>query len=195
MKAVMAEFLIRWPCPAAVDEDHHLSRMLLLFSDCRDLAPSMMRKAGDTVARTPHRPTVMPSASEIIGAVETIMADRAAKQNAMMRDEAVQRGQPMPTNDRAAAYHRANVACMAKGMKVMQTDDGELYKLGDKGERRGIRPDGSAIVPFFRHDGQVEGVPAGWYVRQEDVAALARCYSEYGAGYELRGAKIVERVA
>lgn len=87
-KAVMAEFLIRWPCPAAVDEDHHLSRMLLLFRDCRDLAPGMMRKAGDFVARIPNRPTVMPSASEIMGAVESIMADRAAKQAVAQRAEA-----------------------------------------------------------------------------------------------------------
>lgn len=194
MKAVLAEFLIRWPCPVATDEEHYLARMTLLFADCGDLAPGMMRKAGDFVARVPNRPTVMPSASEIMGAVEAIMADRAAKQAAMQRAEMQERGQAGPMiGDKAAAYHRANVRCLQRDFRVMQTDDGELYRLGDPGERRGIRHDGSAIVPLFRHDGEVEGVPNGWYVRQEDAAVLDACYAKYGARYRMQGAKVVER--
>lgn len=89
IKAVMMEFLIRWPCPAAADEGHHFTRMLMLFWDCRDIAPGMLRKAGDAVARTPNRYNVMPSASEIISAVETIMEERAVKQRAEQRNSAI----------------------------------------------------------------------------------------------------------
>lgn len=94
-------------------------------------------------------------------------------------------------NDRAAAYHRANVMALSKGFRVMQTDDGELYRLGDPGERRGIRSDGSAIVPWW-HDkaGDDDKVPPGWYVRQEDAATLDACYRQYGAAFHMRGASI-----
>ncbi len=193
MKAVMAEFLIRWPCPASTDEGHHLARMTLLFADCRDRSPGMMRKAGDVVARTPHRPAVMPSASEIITAVEAIMADRAAKQEADKRQAAADAGRPLPpVGDKAAAYARANLDAIRKGWRVMQTDDGSLFRLGDPGEMRCVRRDGSAIVPFHRKDGEVEGVPAGWYVRQEDVEVCAACYRHYCAGFHLQGARVVE---
>lgn len=191
---VMTEWLVRWPCPASHDEEHYVRRMCLLIWDCRDLQPALLRKAGDYVARIPNRPTVMPSASEIMGAVEQLMAARAAKQAAAMRQEAQERGQPMPAiGDKAAAYHRANLRHMeATGGRVMQTDDGELFKLGDRGERRGIRPDGSAIVPFFHHRKDAsDTIPQGWYCRQEDVAALSECYRRYGAEFILRGAMVV----
>jgi hypothetical protein len=177
---------LRFPAARDVDQRQYQARLDYLANDTAHIAVPLLRAACDRVAQTAKG---LPYASELLAAAAQLVEERQRVQPSGTS------GQATATNDRAAAYHRANVACMAKGMRVMQTDDGELFKLGDRGDRRGIRPDGSAIVPFFRHDGQVEGVPAGWYVRQEDVAALARCYSEYGANYELRGAKIVERVA
>jgi len=191
MKAVMAEFLIRWPCPAAADEEHHLARMLLLFSDCRDLSPGMMRKAGDYVARIPNRPTVMPSASEITGAVEAIMADRAAKQAAMQRQE-WQEARPAnrPQMDTRLIRHAEINRNRSDGFAV--ADDGSMFRMGCD-ERRGIRADGTVIAPWFHHaKGDDDAVPPGWYCRQEDAAALADCYRRFGSQYRLRGCMIVE---
>ena len=193
-KAAVYEFGIRWPCPRDVDPDRYEARLKLLARDCAELAPGLLRKAGDKVARIPGRFNVLPSASEIHQAANELIAERAARQNAEQR-EAFNATGGVQIGDKAAAYHRANAACLAKGMKVMQTDDGELFKLGDKGERRGIRPDGSAIVPFFRHEGEVEGVPAGWYVRQEDAATLARCFNEYEADFHMAGARVLRNAA
>lgn len=99
------------------------------------------------------------------------------------------------TTDKAAAYARSNLDCIRKGVKVMQTASGELFKLGDRGEMRGVQRDGSAIEPFFRKAGEVEGVKCGWYVRQDEAEVLAACYRHYGAEFTVRGSMVVRAAA
>ncbi len=193
IEAVVYEFAIRWPCPKDTLPSFYQSRLIMLGRDCAEMAPGLLRKAGDRIARTPGRINVLPSASELHQAANEIIAERAAKQEADKRQAAAEAGRPLPpVGDKAAAYARANLDAIRKGWRVMQTDDGSLFRLGDPGEMRCVRRDGSAIVPFHRKDGEVEGVPAGWYVRQEDVEVCAACYRHYGAGFGLQGARVVE---
>jgi len=182
--ACIAELSLRFPAARDTDSRQYQARLDFLASDTAHLAVPLLRAACDRVAQTAKG---LPYASEIITAATAIIEERQRAQ--VSADRGALGG--VQIGDKAAAYHCANAACLAKGMKVMQTDDGELFKLGDKGERRGIRPDGSAIVPFFRHEGEVEGVPAGWYVRQEDAATLTRCFQQYEADFHLAGARVL----
>lgn len=195
MKAVIAEYAIRWPCPVATDPNIYEARLEILARDLGDMAPGLARKAGDAVARIPGRPNVLPSASEIYAAAEAIIAERAAARAASEREQAMQHGQRAPVpGDKVATYHAANRLALNNGGRVIQTDDGELFRLGDPGERRGVRSDGSAIVPWFHHNkGDGDTVPNGWYCKHDDVAALSDCYRQHAARFVLRGAMIVER--
>ena len=175
---------MRFPAARDVDARQYQARLDYLANDLAHLAVPLLRAACDRVALTARG---LPYASEIIAAATQIVEER---QRAAVRDKTAATSGPS-MGDKAAAYAMSNLAHIAKGGRVMQTADGSEFKLGDRGERRGIRPDGSAIEPFFRHEGEVEGVPAGWYVRQDDVAALAQCYRQYDAEYRLSGAKIV----
>lgn len=169
----------------------HRLRLELLAVDCSEISPALLREAGDRVAReSPY----LPKASEILAAAREIVEERQRIQAASERHRAFEAGRPVQIGDKAAAYAMANVRAMQQGMRCMQTADGSLFKLGDRGERRGVRPDGTAIEPFFHHHkGEGDTIPQGWYCKQEDVSALSRCYAEYGAGYMLRGAMIIER--
>jgi hypothetical protein len=189
-RQAIAELGLRFRPAATEEHEAHAFRLELLAVDCADLAPGLLRMACDVVAREAR---FLPSAAELRAAAQRIVEERQR-----VRDAAAYQatGQPMPVaGDKAAAYARANRMARDKGWRVMQAPDGELFKLGDFGERRGIRGDGSAIVPFFRREGEVDGVPPGWWCRQEDAAALAQCYREYDAEFALQGCLIVERGA
>ena len=77
---VLGEFSVRWKCPVKTDPELYAEELKTLAWDCRNLAPGLFRKAGDRVAVQPGRFNVLPSASEIMQAVEQIMAERAATQ-------------------------------------------------------------------------------------------------------------------
>ena len=196
MLAVVHEFAIRWPCPKDTDPDFYSARLKMLARDCGEMSPGLLRKAGDYVARIPGRFNTMPSASELYQAAEQVIADRAAKQVAEQRQHAAEQGRPMPQpGDKSAAYAAANLRALKAGMRGMQTASGELFRLGEPGERRGVRRDGSAIEPFFRRPGEVDGVASGWYCRAEDSEVLAACYRHYEARFTVRGAMICDVAA
>lgn len=191
-QAVWTQWAIRWPCPKDTDPDFYEARMALLFRDLSGLAAPMLLKAGDLIALRPGRPNVLPSASEVVEAVETIMAERAARQAAAQRTEAQATGQSGNISDRAANYRASNQTDIQAGRPFMFTDEGDLFCIGGPGEKRGVRADGSAIVPWFHHStGPADTIPPGWYCREEDAAALAACYRQHGAGYRLVGCRIV----
>jgi hypothetical protein len=80
---VMAEIGIIWPCPKDTDPEFHAQRIGMLGWHCRELAPGLLRKAIDLVAIKPGRPNTLATASEIMAAVEHLLAERAAMQRAV----------------------------------------------------------------------------------------------------------------
>ena len=193
IEAVVYEFAIRWPCPKDTRPEFYQSRLVMLGRDCVEMAPGLLRKAGDRVARIPGRFNLLPSASELHKAANDLIAERAAKQTADHIAHAEAQGRPAPVmGDKSAAYAVANLRALKAGMRVMQAEDGGIFRLGDPGERRGVRRDGSAIEPFFRRQDEVEGVPPGWYCRSQDSDVLAACYRHYEAQFAVRGSMIVE---
>jgi hypothetical protein len=190
-RQAIAELGLRFQPANAADLEAHRLRLELLASDCAEIAPSLLRDACDMVARDAKG---LPYASEILAAARHLVEERQRIQAATERTQ--YSGPMVQPGDKAGAYRAANLRALQSGARVMQADDGSLFRLGDPGERRGVRGDGSVIEPFFHHrKGDDDTIPQAWFCRQEDAAALARCYAEHGAGYVLRGAMIVERGA
>lgn len=181
--ACIAELSLRFPAARDTDSRQYQARLDFLANDTAHLAVPLLRAACDRVALTARG---LPYASEIITAATQIVEER---QRAAVRDKATTTAGPA-MGDKAAAYALANLAHIVKGGRVMQTADGETFKLGDKGERRGIRPDGSTIEPWHAKDpGEAKG---HFRCRSEDRHALERCYREYDADFRvLENCKIV----
>lgn len=193
-RQAVAEIGLRYRPSNAADMEAHRLRLELLACDLSEISPALIRAAGDRVAQSSD---FMPKASEILAAAREIVAERqrAPRDGIAISADGEIIAKPQP-GDKVAAYHAANRLALNNGSRVMQADDGELFRLGDPGERRGVRSDGSAIVPWFHHNkGDGDTVPNGWYCKHDDVAALSDCYRQHAARFVLRGAMIVERGA
>jgi hypothetical protein len=192
-EVVVYEFGMRWKCPRDEDPDRYNARLRLLMRDCAGLAPTLMRKAGDRVSNDTTRFSInaLPSSAEIHIAAEAIMAERAAKQMAAEREAF--RPQPGATHlgDKEAAYARGNLDALRNGMRLMMTSKGDSFRLGDIGERRGIRDNGSAIEPWFHHSADGDGIPSGWYCLKPDASVLADCYRQSRATFRMDGCRIL----
>jgi hypothetical protein len=161
---VMMQFLVRWNCGSSADEELHVRQMLMLFWDCRHLSASMMTKAGDKIATTPGRYKMIPTASEIMGAVSDIMADRAAKQAATHR-EATGIETPIVTRDGeviSATDYRPGAdtgdnaeRCRAMNLRLIASDAPyRVVPLGLESAYRVPVVDDGTIVPNHVCDGK-----------------------------------------
>jgi hypothetical protein len=189
IEAVVYEFGIRWPCPRDVDPDRYDMRLRDLMRLCAGFAPGLLRKAGDRVAVVPGRPFTLPSAGELHEAADAIMSDRAAMQNAAQRREDPQAPRPMTgggtPDGKASAARRYNIDNAAKGSPFRWTDGMDAFRIGDPGERRATREDGSVIEPWFGDDKH-------WRTPKGDEGAWSRCHAAHETHYELRGGVILD---
>jgi hypothetical protein len=173
---------LRFPCPASVDGDDYAARLELLARDTAHLAPALLRKACDLAAQTARG---MPYASELLNAAATIIEHRQAA----TRDDRPTRSTQL--GDKEAAYASGNLTALGKGMRLMMTSKGDGFRLGDIGERRGIRDNGSAIEPWFHHSADGDGIPSGWYCLKPDASVLADCYRQSRAPFRMDGCRIL----
>lgn len=145
-KAAIYEMAIRWPCPKDTDPDRYDARLAMLARDCAELAPGLLRKCGDLIARRPGRPTVIPSASEIHEAAEILIAERAARQ---FREAQEQAPQGQARDPRTAMLE---TTLKARNMDlIMQNHRSRWALVGERPELVEVVP-----VPGARHrcDGQ-----------------------------------------
>lgn len=185
-KACIAELSLRFPCPAHIDADDYRARLDLLTRDTAHLAPGLLRKACDLASQTARG---LPFASELINAAAVIVEER---QRATERANGTA-GHASGPDSRTAAYYAGNVAALQRGGKCMMTGAGEMFKLGDLGERRGVRYDGSIIEPWFHHKADdSDPIAQGWWCKQEDARMLAESYSNSNAPYRMAGCMVTE---
>lgn len=76
-RAVIAELLLRFPCPRDVDPDDYKARAELLARDTAALQPGLLRKAADRVAQSARG---LPFASELLEAARLIVEERQRAQ-------------------------------------------------------------------------------------------------------------------
>lgn len=189
IEAVVYEFGIRWPCPRDVDPDRYDMRLRDLMRLCAGFAPGLLRKAGDRVAVHPGRPFTLPSAGELHEAADAIMTERAAMQMAAQRRDDPREPRPMAgggtPDGKANAARRYNIDNTATGNPMRWTDNMDVFRIGETGERRATREDGSVIEPWFGDDKQ-------WRTPKGDENAWSRAHEAHDTHYALRGGVIVD---
>lgn len=124
--------------------------MSVLFRDLSGLPAAMLTKAGDLIALKPGRPNVLPSASEVVEAVEVIMAARAEKQRVVIREEArvvIDGGdlRRVSLDDKAISYALINQRQRAEGKRMFFTATGDTF-MEAPGEPRRVMADGTVRV-------------------------------------------------
>lgn len=186
-KACITELSLRFPCPRDTDPEAYQRRLDYLADDTCHLAVPLLRAACDRAAQSARG---LPYASEIINQATAIVEERQRQAD---RASNPMGGQASAPDSRTAAYYAGNVAALQRGGKCMMTGAGEMFKLGDLGERRGVRYDGSIIEPWFHHKADdSDPIAQGWWCKQEDARMLAESYSNSNAPYRMAGCMVTE---
>ena len=187
--ACITELGLRFPKARDDDPQSYALRMDYLAKDCAHITVPLLRAACDRAAQSARG---MPYASEILGHAAVIVEER---QTAAAR-AATPHGRPVPIDPRADAlteksrqYNRENADI---GSPVRWSTSMDIFIIGDLGERRATRADGSIIEPWFKPATPGQQGGNSWHPPEGATAELSAAYREHGARFAVVRGEIVE---
>lgn len=146
-KAAIAELVLRFPCPRDTDPDSYRARVEYLEKDVAHIAVPLLRAACDRAAQSARG---LPYASEILACATAVVEDRqrAVEADARQRGAPIQHGPKSQDEERVELSRQYNRDNAAIGQPIRWTKDMEMFRIGDPGEKRWTRDDGSVTGPW-----------------------------------------------
>lgn len=169
----MGELGLRFKPERAEDQPDARAALQLLMEDLSDIPPHILAVAVREISRTRPKHYGLPGASEIIERCKDIL-DRDKPAPAA--------GEP---DARTKAARRHNIDNASKGSPLRWTSGMELFRIGEVGERRACRDDGSIIEPWFNSE------TCTWHPPEGCGDLLDAAYERYGARYRVIAGQIV----
>lgn len=180
MALILGGLGLRYKPERDEDQPDAKAALQLLMEDLSDVQPHFLEQAVREISRTRPKHFGLPGASEVIQLCKDILDRNKLEPVAGELD----------TRGKTARCY--NIDNASTGSPFRWTKDMELFRIGDLGERRASRDDGSIIEPWFKRGEPGSGDGNTWHPPEGCTNLLNAAYERHGSRYRVVAGQIVE---